>query len=198
MQLSKLASVYHLPFISLSQLIFYLKVLIFFFFKLFIYFWLCWAFAAVQAFLQLQGAGFSLQWFLLLQSMAPGALGLQQLWLPGSGLQAQQLWPMGLVAPWHVGSSWIRDQTLVSCTGRRILYYRATREALSRTPLFYFHLALIAVQNDHAYFFTYLFFIPSTRKEGLSEEDPFYFSRCLVQHQLQVLEQDPLHKQSIQ
>ena len=75
-----------------------------------------------------------------------------------------------------------RDQTLVSCIGRRILYYWATREALSRTPLFYFHLALIAVQNDHAYFFTCLFFIPSTRKEGLSEEDPFYFSLCLVQH----------------
>ena len=72
-----------------------------------------------------------------------------------------------------------RDQTRVSCTGRRILYYRATREALSRTSLFYFHLALIAVQNDHVYFFTCLFFIPSTRKEGLSEEDPLFFLSVL-------------------
>ena len=37
---------------------------------------------------------------------------------------------MGLAAPWHVGSSWIRDWTHVSCTGKWILYHLATREAL--------------------------------------------------------------------
>ena len=37
---------------------------------------------------------------------------------------------MVLVAPRHVGSSWIRDQTCVSCFGRQILYHWATREAL--------------------------------------------------------------------
>ena len=30
---------------------------------------------------------------------------------------------LGSVAPWHVGSSQIRDRTCVSCIGRRILYY---------------------------------------------------------------------------
>ena len=35
----------------------------------------------------------------------------------------------GLVAPWHVGSSWIRDGTCVSCTGRQILYHWGIREA---------------------------------------------------------------------
>ena len=34
---------------------------------------------------------------------------------------------MGLVAPQHVGSSRITDQTHVSCNGRQILYYWATR-----------------------------------------------------------------------
>ena len=34
----------------------------------------------------------------------------------------------GLVAPWHVGSSWIRDGTCVSCTGRWILYNWVTGE----------------------------------------------------------------------
>ena len=34
-----------------------------------------------------------------------------------------------LVALGHVGSSWIKDQTLVSCIGRRILYHCAIREA---------------------------------------------------------------------
>ena len=35
--------------------------------------------------------------------------------------QAQWLWWTGLVAPRLVGSSWIRDQTRVSCTGRQTL-----------------------------------------------------------------------------
>ena len=37
---------------------------------------------------------------------------------------------MGLVAPQHVGSSWTRDQTHVSCIGRKILYYWATWKVL--------------------------------------------------------------------
>ena len=57
--------------------------------------------------------------------------GLQWLQLPGSRAQAQQLWLMGLIALWHVGSSQIRDRTRVSCIGRGILYHRVTREAPS-------------------------------------------------------------------
>ena len=52
----------------------------------------------------------------------------QQLWLVCSTAQAQQLWPTGLAAPQHVGSSWTRDQTCVPCTGRRILNHCTTRE----------------------------------------------------------------------
>ena len=37
----------------------------------------------------------------------------------GSRAQAPQLWPRGLVAPRHVGSSWIGDRTPVSCIGSR-------------------------------------------------------------------------------
>ena len=37
---------------------------------------------------------------------------------------------MGLVVPWHVGSSWTRDWIRVSCIDRWILYHWATREAL--------------------------------------------------------------------
>ena len=43
--------------------------------------------------------------------------------------QAQQLWLMGLVASWHVGSSQTRARTRVPCTGRQILNHCATREA---------------------------------------------------------------------
>ena len=39
------------------------------------------------------------------------------------------MWHTGLVAPWRVGSSQIRDRTDVSCIGRWILYPWATREA---------------------------------------------------------------------
>ena len=43
-------------------------------------------------------------------------------------VRAQQLWHMGLAAPWHVGSSPIRDQTCVPCIGRQILNCQTTRE----------------------------------------------------------------------
>ena len=33
------------------------------------------------------------------------------------------LWPTDLVAAQSVGSSWIRDRTFVSCTGRQVLYH---------------------------------------------------------------------------
>ena len=48
--------------------------------------------------------------------------------------QAQQLWPMGLVAPRYVGSSQTRARTRVPCIGRQILNRCATREA---PPNFY-------------------------------------------------------------
>ena len=44
----------------------------------------------------------------------------------------QQVWPTGLVAPWHVGSSRIRGQICVSHTGRQILNHWTTREVLIR------------------------------------------------------------------
>ena len=47
----------------------------------------------------------------------------QWLRLPGSRAEAQKLWCTGLVAPQHVGSSRIRDQTHVSRIGRWILYH---------------------------------------------------------------------------
>ena len=39
----------------------------------------------------------------------------------GSRAQTQYLRGSGLVAPWHVESSWTRDQTHVPCFGRQIL-----------------------------------------------------------------------------
>ena len=71
--------------------------------------------------------GFSLR-CPLLWSVGSRVLGLQQLWLPGSRAQAQQLWCTGLVAPPHVGSSQTRDQTLVPCIGRQIPNNCTTRE----------------------------------------------------------------------
>ena len=61
--------------------------------------------------------------------------GLQQLWLAGSRVQAQQLWRTGLVAPQYVGSSRTRARTCVPCNGRQILNHCATREALNYTFL---------------------------------------------------------------
>ena len=46
---------------------------------------------------------------------------------------AQELWCTGLVIPWHVGSSWTRDQTHFPHTARQILNHCTTRGV----PLFY-------------------------------------------------------------
>ena len=64
--------------------------------------------------LSLQFMGFSVQWLLF--------------WPIGSRVQAQQLWCMGLIAPWHVESSKPRDQTHVFCIGRLILNHWTTRK----------------------------------------------------------------------
>ena len=39
---------------------------------------------------------------------------------------------MGLVAPWHVGSSWTREQTSAPYIGKWLLNHWTTREAQSR------------------------------------------------------------------
>ena len=48
---------------------------------------------------------------------------------PGSRAQAHDLRRIRLVAPQHVGSSQIRDQTRVSCLSKWIVYHWAIREA---------------------------------------------------------------------
>ena len=112
-------------------------LLLLFFINLFIYFWLCWVFVAAcglslvvasGGYSSLWCAGFSLWWLHLLQSMGSRCMGFsscgrraQYLWLAGFRAQAQQLWCMGLVALWHVGSSQTRAETCVLFTGRQIL-----------------------------------------------------------------------------
>ena len=55
---------------------------------------------------------------------------------------------MRLVAPRHVGSSWIRNPTHISCMCRRILYFWVTEEALHWVFFFFFlHWVLVAVHR---------------------------------------------------
>ena len=81
-----------------------------------------WAFPSgrEQRILWLWCLGFALQWLLLQQSMVSRALGFsscstwaQWLWPLQLRARTQQLWHPGLTATWHVGSSWMRDQTHV-------------------------------------------------------------------------------------
>ena len=46
------------------------------------------------------------------------------------------MWCTGLVALWHVGSSWTRDRTRVPCIGRWTLNHCTTREALQLCSFF--------------------------------------------------------------
>ena len=78
--------------------------------------------------LQLQSTGSSLWWLLLLWT------GSRAHRLSSCG--SQYLWHTGLAALRHLGSSWTRDRTHVSCIGRQILYHWTTREAPS--SIFFF------------------------------------------------------------
>ena len=53
----------------------------------------------------------------------------------GSRAQAQQLQPMGLVAPQNVGCSQTRARTHAPCIGRQILNHCATREGPERRKI---------------------------------------------------------------
>ena len=151
---------FFLPSFLISAYFYYVKhitfqsfnILLFFnLFILLIYFWLRWVFVATQGlslvaasrgYSSLRCAGFSLRSLLLLRSRGSRRTGFsscgtwaQQLWLVGSRAQAQQLWRMGLVAPWHVGSSQTRARAHVLCNGRRILNHCATKETQSFNTL---------------------------------------------------------------
>ena len=52
------------------------------------------------------------------QALHPGRLLL--FWSMSTSVHGlQELWPMSLFSPWHVGSSWTRDQIHVSCIDRQ-------------------------------------------------------------------------------
>ena len=56
-------------------------------------------------------------------------------WSTGSGAQAQQLRPMGLAAPWHMGSSHAKDRTGVPCIGNFFFLLKIGRYLLYHTVL---------------------------------------------------------------
>ena len=74
----------------------------------FFFFLLCWVFIAARR---------------LSLAVVWGLLALRS---TGSRIQAHYLRCSGFVAPWHVESSWTRDQTHVPCFGRQILNHWTT------------------------------------------------------------------------
>ena len=59
---------------------------------------------------------------------------------------------MGLVAPWHVGSSQTRARTRVPCIGRQILNHCATREALESFLVFCILLGICSFLLGYLFF----------------------------------------------
>ena len=70
----------------------------------------------------LQRSGSSMRW-LLSRCSGSGREGFRS-----CSLQTQESRHTGSVAPWHVRSSRIRDQTHVPCTGRRIFIHCTAQE----------------------------------------------------------------------
>ena len=104
-----------------------LRIIIFF---LYFYVWLCWVFIAARGLSLVAGSGgHSL------------VVGLGLLLVVASLIEEHSLsswWFSDLVAPRHAESSWIRDQTHVSCIGKQILLHWTTREVPHLLSLFIF------------------------------------------------------------
>ena len=104
------------------------------------FFWLCWVFIAACriSLVEASGGHSTCRWCAFhCSSFSCGAqaLGTQASVVVAQGLRscgslecglsrcdawALQMWCTGLVAPWHVESSWTRGLTCVPCTGRQI------------------------------------------------------------------------------
>ena len=90
---------------------------------LFIYFWLHWVLTAGQAsFVVARGCCSLAVVLIAVASLVAehggfGSCGVwaQRLHLPGPRAQAQYLRLTGSVASWHMGPSWVRDRTHISC-----------------------------------------------------------------------------------
>ena len=73
---------------------------------------------------------FPLRWLLSCGAQARGSPAAAVVACTGSGVQAPWLGRVSLIAPWHVESSWTRDQPCVSWVGSRIFNHWTTREVL--------------------------------------------------------------------
>ena len=100
------------------------------FFSLFLSVWLLWVFVAAcglslvvvsRGYSSLWSQAFSVWWLLLLQSTRSRRAGF-------SSCDALALACTSFVSQKHVGSSWTRDRTWVTCIGRWTLHHWATRE----------------------------------------------------------------------
>ena len=101
----------------------------------FIYGWLCWVFVDARVLSLAAVSGgllFNVVRRLLIAEASPVAEHRPEvLGHSTCSTHSQQLWCTGLVAPWHVGSSWPREWTHVSCIGRWILNHWTAREVPS-------------------------------------------------------------------
>ena len=82
----------------------------------------------------------------------------QELWIIGPRVRSlHQLWCTSSVAPWHVKSSWTRDQICVPCTGRRILFHWTTREVLYILSCRWFCQSFLWVIHSYLLFYHWIF-----------------------------------------
>ena len=115
---------------------------------IYLYFWLCWVFLAVQAFSSCGDRGYSslrcmdlsLQWLLLTEHRS-WALRLH-------ASHALQLWHTGLVSAQYVETSWTREQTCVPCrfltTGPPVTFKINTQRAASLSEMNYSNLPMVS------------------------------------------------------
>ena len=113
-----------------------------FYLCIYFYLWLCLVFIAAQAFSLVamrMATLVTVLWLLIAVASLVAVTGsrhagflrcstwTQKPWLTSSSAQAQWSWRTSIAAPWHMGCFPARDQTHVSCIGRRTMYHWATK-----------------------------------------------------------------------
>ena len=142
---------------------------------------LYWVFIAVQAFFYLKCPGFSCYRALSLECVGFSSCSVwaPYLWLAGFGAQARQLWCMGLVAPWHVGSSHIRDRTLSPILAGRLFTVESPERPWLITFYTYIYLLCWVISYDLLFIILVIaleFNSTFISYDSLLQEIPYYFT----------------------
>ena len=164
--------------ISLSLLYYVVFFLIIFWkFSLFVCFWLCLVLIAVPRLSIAVASGGYSQVAVCRLLVVASLVAEHRLYAHG----LQLLWHVGLVALWHVWSSWTRNRTCIPFIGRQTLNHWTTREVLSSFIFeipFGFPVVTSTITPWTTYQVVCIFFTDGKVRESLGKHISLWRKRC--------------------